>query len=72
MVGSLVVTLLGLMPAAVLALLVGLPLHAVLGPWVLPVAAVAAAGVLFGEVWLGVVWLGRAFERLDVSEDRPE
>ncbi|MCP3144783.1 putative ABC exporter domain-containing protein [Pyxidicoccus xibeiensis] len=72
LVGTMVVTLLGLLPAAVVALLVGLPLASVLGPWVLPVAGVAAAAVLVGEVWLGVVALGRAFEGLDVSEDRPE
>jgi hypothetical protein len=72
LVGTLVVTLVGLMPAGLVALVVGLPLWAVLGPWALPVAGLAAAAVLVGEVWLGVLALGRAFERLDVSEDRPE
>jgi hypothetical protein len=72
LVGSLVVTLVGLLPAAALALGVGLPLTPVLGAWALPLAALAAAGVLVGEVWLGVVALGRAFERLDVSEERRE
>nr|WP_211193640.1 putative ABC exporter domain-containing protein [Pyxidicoccus fallax] len=72
LVGSMVVTLAGLFPAAVLAMLVGWPLASVLGAWALPVAALVAAGVLVGEVWLGVMALGRAFERLDVSEDRQE
>ncbi|MCY1021850.1 putative ABC exporter domain-containing protein [Pyxidicoccus sp. MSG2] len=72
LLGTLVVTLAGLVPATLAALLVGLPLYSVLGPWTVPPAALAAAGVLVGEVWLGVVALGRAFERLDVSEDRPE
>jgi hypothetical protein len=72
LVGSLVVTLAGLVPAALVAMLVAVPLWPVLEAWALPVAALAAAGVLAGEVWLGVGALGRAFERLDVSEDRPE
>jgi hypothetical protein len=72
MMGSLVVTLVGLMPAAVVAMLVGFPLSSVLGPWALPLAGLAAAGVLVGEVWLGVIALGPVFERLDVSEDRQE
>ena len=71
LVGTLVVTLVGLMPAGLVALVVGLPLSAFLGPWSLPVAALAAAGVLVGEVALGVMALGRAFERLDLSEERP-
>ncbi|MFP2910372.1 putative ABC exporter domain-containing protein, partial [Pyxidicoccus sp. 3LFB2] len=72
LVGSLVVTLAGLVPSAMVALLVGMPLWPVLEAWTLPVAALAGAGVLVGEVWLGVLALGRAFERLDVSEDRTE
>ena len=72
MVGSLVVMLVGLVPAAVVGMLVGLPLSSVLGPWALPLAGLASAGVLVGEVWLGVIALGRAFERLDVSEERQE
>jgi ABC-2 type transport system permease protein len=72
LMGSLVVTLAGLVPSAVVAGLVGFPLAPVLDAWALPVAALAAAGVLVGEVWLGVIVLGRAFERLDVSEDRTE
>lgn len=72
LVGTLVVTLVGLVPAAMVGLLVGLPLAVVLGPWAVSVAGLAAAGVLVGEVWLGVLALGHAFERLDVSEDRPE
>ena len=72
LVGSLVVTLAGLVPSALVAMLVAVPLWPVLEAWALPVAALAAAGVLAGAVWLGVGALGHAFERLDVSEDRPE
>ncbi len=72
LVGTLVVTLVGLIPASLVALLVGIPLSPFLGPWSLPVAGLAAAGVLVGEVALGVIGLGHAFERLDLSEDRPE
>ena len=71
-VGTLVVMLVGLIPAGLVALVVGLPVSTLLGPWALPVAGFVAAGVLVGEVWLGVMALGHAFERLDVSEDRPE
>lgn len=72
LLGTLVVTLAGLVPAAMVATLVGFPLYSLLGPWALPAGGLAAAGVLVGEVWLGVVALGRAFERLDVTEDRTE
>ncbi|AKQ65231.1 putative ABC transporter, permease protein [Myxococcus hansupus] len=72
LVGTLVVTLVGLIPASLVALVVGVPLSPFLGPWSLPVAGLAAAGVLVGEVALGVIGLGHAFERLDLSEDRPE
>lgn len=72
LLGTLVVMMAGMIPATLVALLVGLPLYSVLGPWTLPVSSLAAALVLGGEVALGVVALGHAFERLDVSEDRPE
>ncbi|NNB85710.1 ABC transporter permease [Corallococcus sp. AB032C] len=70
LVGTLVVTFLGLLPAAVIALLVGYPLFTVMGRWAVPLAGLAAAGALFAEVALGVAVLGRAFERLDVSEEQ--
>ncbi|RKH93519.1 ABC transporter permease [Corallococcus sp. AB004] len=70
LVGTLVVTVLGLLPAAVVALLVGYPLFTVMGRWAVPLAGLAAAGALFAEVALGVAVLGRAFERLDVSEEQ--
>ncbi|RUO93381.1 ABC transporter permease [Corallococcus sp. AB018] len=70
LVGTLVVTFLGLLPAAVVALLVGYPLFTVMGRWAVPLAGLAAAGALFAEVALGVAVLGRAFERLDVSEEQ--
>ncbi|RKG66898.1 ABC transporter permease, partial [Corallococcus exercitus] len=70
LVGTLVVTFLGLLPAAVVALLVGYPLFTVMGRWAVPLAGLVAAGALFAEVALGVAVLGRAFERLDVSEEQ--
>ncbi|NBD14354.1 MULTISPECIES: putative ABC exporter domain-containing protein [Corallococcus] len=70
LVGTLVVTFLGLLPAGVVALLVGYPLFTVVGRWAVPLAGLAAAGALFAEVALGVAVLGRAFERLDVSEEQ--
>ncbi|RKH68880.1 putative ABC exporter domain-containing protein [Corallococcus aberystwythensis] len=70
LVGTLVVTFLGLLPAAVVALLVGYPLFTVMGRWAVPLAGLAASGALFAEVALGVAVLGRAFERLDVSEEQ--
>ncbi|RKH27533.1 ABC transporter permease [Corallococcus sp. CA041A] len=70
LMGTLVVTFLGLLPAAVVALLVGYPLFTVMGRWAVPLAGLAAAGALFAEVALGVAVLGRAFERLDVSEEQ--
>ncbi|RKH53044.1 putative ABC exporter domain-containing protein [Corallococcus llansteffanensis] len=70
LVGTLVVTFLGLLPAAVVALLVGYPLFTVVGRWSAPLAGLVAAGALFAEVALGVAVLGRAFERLDVSEEQ--
>ncbi len=72
--GTLVVVLLGLLPAALLAATVGFGLEHFLGlgVWALPFAGLVAAAVLGGEVALGVVGLGRAFDRLDVSGEGPE
>ncbi|NTX66957.1 ABC transporter permease [Myxococcus sp. CA051A] len=72
LVGSLVVSLVGLLPAALAGAVVGFPLWSSLEVWALPLGAAAASAVLAGEVGLGVLTLGRAFEHLDVSEDRPE
>ncbi len=57
---ALVVTLVRLVPAAKVALPVGLSLSAVLGSLALPVAGLAAAGVLVGEVWLALLRQGPA------------
>jgi hypothetical protein len=72
--GTLVVLLLGLLPAALLAALVGFGLDRFLGldVWALPFAGLVTAAVLGAEVALGVVGLGRAFDRLDVSSEGPE
>ncbi|MCP3057196.1 ABC transporter permease [Myxococcus sp. K38C18041901] len=72
LVGSLVVSLLGLVPAALVGSLVAFVAWSSLDLWALPLAGLSAAAVLLTEVGLGVLWLGRAFEHLDVSEDRPE
>ncbi|MCP3101428.1 ABC transporter permease [Myxococcus sp. K15C18031901] len=72
LVGSLVVTLVGLAPASLVGLVVGFPLWPSLDVWALPLAGAAAALVLVAEVGVGIALLGRAFEHLDVAEDRPE
>jgi hypothetical protein len=74
LVGTLVVLLVGLVPGALAAALVGFVLERLLGfgVWALPFAGLAAAVVLVGEVALGVVGLGHAFDRLDVSSEGPE
>jgi hypothetical protein len=72
--GTLVVVLLGLLPAALAGAVVGFGLDRFLGldVWALPFAGLVAATVLGVEVALGVVGLGRAFDRLDVSSEGPE
>ncbi|HEX8824672.1 MAG TPA: putative ABC exporter domain-containing protein [Archangium sp.] len=74
LMGTLVALMVGLLPAGVLAALVGFGLNHFLGfgVWALPFAGFAAAAVLVAEVALGVVGLGRAFDRLDVSSEGPE
>lgn len=69
--GTLVVLLVGLLPAAFVAAVVGFGLYQLLdfGWWAAPFAGLAASVVLAGEVALGVVALGHAFDRLDVSEE---
>ncbi|WP_257449405.1 putative ABC exporter domain-containing protein [Archangium lipolyticum] len=72
--GTLVVLLVGMLPAAIVAGLVALVLDRFLGfgAWALPFAGFVAAAVLVGEVALGVMGLGHAFDRLDVSREGPE
>ncbi|MCY1078186.1 putative ABC exporter domain-containing protein [Archangium lansingense] len=71
LVGTLVVLLVGMVPAALVAVVVGLGLDLLLdlGVWALPFAGPAAALVLVAEVAIGVVGLGHAFDRLDVSTE---
>ncbi len=71
--GTLVVLLVGMLPAAIVSGLVALVLDRLLGfgVWALPFAGLVAAAVLGGEVALGVVGLGHAFDRLDVSREGP-
>jgi ABC-2 type transport system permease protein len=71
LVGSLVVLLGGLIPAALLASLVGFALAGWLGVWALPFAGLTAAAGLIAEVALGVMALGRAFDQMDVSSEGP-
>lgn len=74
LVGTLLVLVVGLLPAAVAALLVGFGLDWALGLrlWALPFAGLAAACVLVVEVGFGVLGVGRAFDSLDVSGEGPE
>ncbi|PTL85841.1 putative ABC exporter domain-containing protein [Vitiosangium sp. GDMCC 1.1324] len=69
--GTLVVLLVGMLPAALLGALVGFALDRLLelGVWAIPFAGLVAAAVLVAEVALGVVGLGHAFDRLDVSRE---
>ncbi len=69
--GSIVVVLGGLLPAALLASLVGFALYGWLGVWALPFAGLTAALGLLVEVALGLMALGRAFDRMDVSSEGP-
>lgn len=74
LVGTLLVLVVGLLPAALAALVVGFGLDWALGLrlWALPFAGLAAAGVLVGEVGFGVLGVGKAFDKLDVSSEGPE
>ncbi|MDY7229948.1 putative ABC exporter domain-containing protein [Hyalangium rubrum] len=67
--GSLLVLVGGLVPAVLVASLVGFALAGWLGVWALPFAGLTAAAGLFAEVLLGVAALGRAFDRMDVSSE---
>lgn len=74
LMGTMLVLVVGLLPAGVVALLVGFGLDWALGLhlWALPFAGLAAGGVLVGEVGFGVLGVGRAFDKLDVSSEGPE
>lgn len=69
LVGALVVLVGGLLPAAIVALLVGFALAGLLGIWAVPFAGLTAAAGLFVEVAVGVAALGKAFDRMDVSSE---
>ncbi|MFL5345203.1 MAG: ABC transporter permease [Hyalangium sp.] len=69
--GALVVLIGGLIPAAIVAALVGFTLYGWLGVWALPFAGLTAAAGLVIEVALGVTALGRVFDRMDVSSEGP-
>jgi ABC-2 type transport system permease protein len=70
-VGSLVVLVGGLIPAAIVAALVGFALYGWLGVWALPFAGLTASAGLAFEVAVGVAALGVAFDRMDVSSEGP-
>lgn len=74
MVGTILVLVVGLIPAAIAAAVVGFALYWLLGLtlWALPFAGLAAAGVLVVQVGFGVLALGRAFDKLDVSGEGPD
>ena len=69
--GALVVLIGGLVPAAIVASLVGFALYGFLGVWRAPFAGLTAAAGLAMEVVLGVAALGAAFDRMDVSSEGP-
>ncbi len=71
LVGAMVVLMGGLLPAAIVASLVGFALYGFLGVWALPFAGFTAAAGLAVELVLGVMALGRAFDRMDVSSEGP-
>ncbi|HYH94428.1 putative ABC exporter domain-containing protein [Hyalangium sp.] len=69
--GAVVVMLGGLVPAAIVASLVGFALYGFLGVWALPCAGFTAAAGVALEVSLGIMALGRVFDRMDVSSEGP-
>jgi ABC-2 type transport system permease protein len=71
MAGALVVLVGGLLPAVIVAALVGFALSGWLGLWALPFAGLTAAAGLLSEVTVGIVALGKAFDRMDVSSEGP-
>ncbi len=68
--GQFLVAALALLPAALGAILVFVPVQWVLGPFVAAVAAgLLIIATLVSEVWLAMQWLGRRFERFDLSSE---
>lgn len=74
LVGTVLVLVVGLVPASIAAAVVGFALYWLLGLtlWALPFAGLAAAVVLTVQVGFGVLALGRAFDMLDVSGEGPD
>jgi hypothetical protein len=69
-VGQFLAFMLSLIPATVAFALVFFPARMVVEWWMaVPLAALAATGVLTAEAGLGVFWLGRLFDRFDLSSE---
>lgn len=70
MAGSVLTTLLAMLPAVVVGSLVfGIALWAVSVPAAIVLGSVAGAGILSAEAWWVVRWLGTRFERFDISAE---
>ncbi len=67
--GTFLVVLLAGMPAAGIFGIVFVAGYWAIGTAVIPLASVAAAGLLMAESWAGILWLGRLFDGLDPSAD---
>jgi len=67
MFGLLLVLVVAVMPAGLVAVLVGLGLSALTGKFLIIVPALAAALVLFGEAFLASHAIGKMLDRTDVS-----
>ncbi|WP_224370819.1 putative ABC exporter domain-containing protein [Hyalangium versicolor] len=69
--GALVVVIGGLIPAGIVAALVGFTLYGLIDVWAIPIAGLTAAAGVAIEVALGMMALGSAFDRMDVSSEGP-
>lgn len=69
--GSLVVWLVGLLPALAIGGGVMFVLWITVGPIAAPFAALVVSAVLFVEAFFAVRWMGRLFERFDLSLESP-
>lgn len=68
--GQFLAFMVSLIPATVAFAVVFFPARMVVEWWMaVPLAALAAAGVLAAEAGLGVFWLGRLFDRFDLSSE---
>jgi ABC-2 type transport system permease protein len=67
MFGLLLVLVVAVVPAALVAVLVGLALSALTGKFLIIIPALAAALVLFGEAFLASHAIGKLLDRTDVS-----